>query len=44
MTSPLYMMALTMVPRLNCLNQRILLDSVGSAEALFEHRNDLKAL
>ena len=44
MTSPLYMMALTMVPRLNCVNQRLLLDSVESAEALFEHRNDLKAL
>lgn len=39
----LYTMALTRTPRLNVINQRLLLDELGSATAIFENRHDLKA-
>ena len=38
----IYTMALTRVPRLNPTNQRILLQELGSATAVFENRKDLK--
>lgn len=40
----LYTMALTHTPRLNVINQRLLLDAAGSATAIFENRNDIKAI
>lgn len=39
----LYMMALTRVPRLNVINQRLAYEALGSATALYENRKDLKA-
>lgn len=39
----LYTMALTRTPRLNVINQRLLLDELGSATAIFENRNNLRA-
>lgn len=38
----LYTMALTRTPRLNVINQRLLLDELGSATAIFENRKCLK--
>lgn len=40
----LYTMALTRTPRLNVINQRLLLDALGSATAIFENRKDLLAV
>lgn len=40
----IYSIALTRTPRLNVINQRLLLDELGSATAVFENRNDLKAV
>ena len=37
----LYTMALTRVPNINLQNLHILLDEVGSATAVFEHRKDV---
>lgn len=37
----LYMMALTRVPRLNHARQRFLLETLGSATAVYEHRRDM---
>lgn len=39
----LYTMALTRTPRLSVINQRLLLDELGSATAIFENRNNLAA-
>ena len=38
----LYTMALTHVPRLNTLNQRLVYEAMGSATALYENRHELK--
>lgn len=40
----LYTMALTRVPRLNTTNQRILIQELGSATAVFENRHNIKAI
>lgn len=40
----LCMIALTRTPRLNVLNQRALLEELGSASAIFENRKDLRAV
>ncbi len=37
----LYLMALTLVPRLGHAQQRMLLQALGSATAVFEHRHDI---
>ena len=44
MDSPIYMMALTLLPGLNCQHQRLLLDKVGTAKDIYENRADLRAV
>lgn len=38
----LFTLALNMLPGLGVINQRILLDAMGSASAIYEHRNEIK--
>lgn len=40
----IYTMALTRVPRLNIASQRLLMDTLGSATAVFENRKDIGSL
>lgn len=40
----LYTLALTRIPRLSCSNQRLLIETAGSATNVYEHRKDIRAL
>lgn len=40
----LYTMMLTRVPHLNVTNQRLLLNAMGSATAVYEHRRDIRSV